>query len=75
MQLTRRKKAFAELYNGSALDRKRLFSLEQNFINQHEKRLDFVCKVIKKTNDNSLVLFHKINYGEQIYKMLKQMTE
>ena len=67
------KKAFAELYNGSSLDRKRLFGLEQNFINQDERRLDFICKVIKKSNDNSLVLFHKINYGESIYKMLKQM--
>lgn len=69
------KQAFAELNAGSSIDRKRLFSLEQNFINQDDKRLDFVCKVIKKTNDNSLVLFHKINYGESLFKKLKQITD
>ena len=69
------RKAFAELSKGSSLDRKRLFSLEQNFINGHDERLNFVCKVIKKTNDNSLVLFHKINYGEKLFKTLKQITD
>tara|TARA_R110001592_G_scaffold120545_3_gene324979 strand:- start:55708 stop:57219 length:1512 start_codon:yes stop_codon:yes gene_type:complete len=68
------KKAFAELSKGSSFDRKRLFSLEQNFINVHDNRLDFVCKVVKKTDDNSLVLFHKINYGEKLFKKLKQIT-
>jgi dTDP-4-amino-4,6-dideoxygalactose transaminase len=51
-------------------DRQRLFGLEQNFINQSEKRLDFVCQVIKKSTSNSLVLFHKIAYGEKLYNKL-----
>jgi superfamily II DNA or RNA helicase len=56
-------------------DRQKLFGLEQNFINQSEKRLDFVCQVIKKSTSNSLVLFHKIAYGEKIYQKLRQMTD
>jgi superfamily II DNA or RNA helicase len=56
-------------------DRKNLFYLEQNFINQSEKRLDFVTKVINKCKENSLVLFHKVDYGNQIYNRLKKITD
>jgi hypothetical protein len=49
--------------------------LEQNFINQSEKRLDFVCQVIKKSTSNSLVLFRKIAYGEKIYNKLRHITD
>ena len=56
-------------------DRQRLFGLEQNFINQSEKRLDFVCQVIKKSTSNSLVLFHKIAYGEKLYNKLRHITD
>lgn len=55
-------------------DRQKLFSLEQNFINEHEKRLNFVCETIKNSKSNSLVLFHKISYGEKLYKKLKEIT-
>jgi superfamily II DNA or RNA helicase len=56
-------------------DRQKLFGLEQNFINQSEKRLDFVCQVVKKSTSNSLVLFHKIAYGEKVYQKLRQITD
>lgn len=68
------KEAFSHL-SKNPYDRQKLFSLEQNFINENEKRLDFVCNVIKKSTSNSLVLFHKIAYGEKLYKKLKEITD
>ncbi len=68
------KDAFWNLSRNFA-DRKNLFNLEQNFINQSEKRLEFISKVIGKTNSNSLVLFHKIAYGEKIYNKLRELTD
>ena len=56
-------------------DRQRLFTLEQNFINQSDRRLNFICNVMSKTNTNSLVLFHKIAYGEKIYNKLRETTD
>ena len=44
-------------------------------INESDKRLDFVCKVIKKSTSNSLVLFHKIAYGEKLYQRLREITD
>ena len=68
------KSAFAELSKNS-YDRQRLFGLEQNFINHDEKRLNFISQIIKKSTSNSLVLFHKIEYGEKLYKKLKEVTD
>jgi superfamily II DNA or RNA helicase len=68
------KTAFAELSKNS-YDRQRLFGLEQNFINQDEKRLNFISQIIKKSTSNSLVLFHKIDYGEKIYQKLREITD
>lgn len=68
------KESFAFL-SKNPIDRQRLFSLEQNFINENEKRLDFVCQVVKKSTSNSLVLFHKIVYGEKLYQKLRSITD
>jgi superfamily II DNA or RNA helicase len=68
------KEAFSHL-SKNPYDRQKLFSLEQNFINENERRLDFVCNVVKKSTSNSLVLFHKIAYGEKLYKKLKEITD
>jgi superfamily II DNA or RNA helicase len=68
------KEAFSFL-SKSPQDRQKLFSLEQNFINENDKRLDFVCNVIKKSTANSLVLFHKIAYGEKLYQKLREITD
>ena len=68
------KEAFSAL-SKNPYDRQRLFSLEQNFINENDKRLNFVCNVIKKSTSNSLILFHKIAYGEKLYKKLREITD
>ena len=68
------KEAFSSL-SKNPYDRQKLFTLEQNFINQNDKRLDFVCNVIKKSTSNSLVLFHKIAYGERLYQKLREITD
>ena len=68
------KEAFSSL-SKNPYDRQKLFSLEQNFINENEKRLDFICNVVKKSTSNSLVLFHKIAYGEKIYQKLREITD
>jgi len=67
------KESFAFLAKNPA-GRRELFSLEKNFINNNEKRLDFVTKVINKSQKNSLVLFHKIDYGEALYRKLRNIT-
>jgi len=69
----KQKESFAFL-SKNPLDRQRLFSLEQNFINENENRLDFVSHVVKKSTSNSLVLFHKIVYGEKLYQKLRKIT-
>lgn len=69
----KQKESFAFLSKNPA-GRRELFTLEKNFINNNEKRLDFVTKVIKKSQSNSLVLFHKIEYGEAIYRRLRDIT-
>ena len=70
----KQKLAFAEL-STNKVDKQKLFSLEQNFINENERRLNFVCGTISKSKHNSLVLFHKIEYGEKIYQKLKETTD
>jgi superfamily II DNA or RNA helicase len=48
-------------------DRKKLFSLEQNFIVGSLKRREFITKVIASSTNNSLVLFYRIEQGEALY--------
>jgi len=47
------------------------FRLEKEFIQQSEKRLDFIVKLINKCDSNTLVLFHTIEYGTKIFNELK----
>ena len=47
------------------------FELEKNYIIENDKRFDFVIELIRKTTKNTLVLFHRINYGKKIYETLK----
>jgi superfamily II DNA or RNA helicase len=47
------------------------FRIEKEFIQQSEKRLDFIVKLIKKCDSNTLVLFHTIEYGKKIFERLK----
>lgn len=47
------------------------FRLEKEFIQQSQKRLDFIVKLIQKCDSNTLILFHTIEYGQRILNELK----
>jgi len=47
------------------------FRYEKEFIQQSDKRLDFIKKLIDKCTSNTLLLFHTIEYGTRIYEKLK----
>lgn len=49
-----------------------LFALEKKFVSESEIRLKTICNIIAKSDKNSLVLFHHIEYGKKIYDILKQ---
>lgn len=46
------------------------FQLEKDTIQASDKRLDFIKKLIDKCEDNTLVLFHNIDYGTKIFNKL-----
>ncbi len=50
---------------------KEVFQFEKDFIQQSEKRLDFIKKIVEKCDNNTLVLFHTIEYGQKILEKLK----
>ena len=55
---------------------KEAYLIEKEYIHVSDKRLDFMKKIIEKCNNNTLVLFHTIEYGERIYeKMKKEMPD
>jgi len=68
------KQAFLEL-SRNRYERKKVFSLEQNYIINHQERLDFITKVIGKSTKNSLILFYRIDYGEAIYNKLRSSLD
>jgi hypothetical protein len=39
------------------------FRIEKDFIQQSDKRLEFIKKLVTKCQDNTLLLFHTIEYG------------
>jgi superfamily II DNA or RNA helicase len=47
------------------------FRIEKEFIQQSQKRLDFIVKLIQKCDSNTLLLFHTIEYGQRILNELK----
>ena len=47
------------------------FRYEKEFIQQSEKRLEFIKKIVNMCNKNTLILFHTIEYGQKIFSMLK----
>lgn len=66
---------FANLFNRSSEDRKKLLSLEQNYAINSAVRLDFITDFILKNNKNCLVLFHRIDYGNRLFDMLRQKSD
>jgi superfamily II DNA or RNA helicase len=52
------------------------FRIEKEFIQQSQKRLDFIVKLVQKCDSNTLILFHTIEYGQKILNELKsQITD
>ena len=47
------------------------FRYEKEFIQQSDKRLEFIKKLIDKCDTNTLLLFHTIEYGTRIYDKLR----
>lgn len=54
---------------------KRGLELEKEYIHNSEKRKYFILKLIKKLKSNSLILFHSISYGTELYDFLRDNTE
>ena len=48
------------------------FQIEKDTIQASEKRLNFIKKLVQKCSDNTLLLFHNIDYGMKIYQKLTQ---
>jgi len=68
------REAFRTLFKRSSEDRKKLLTLEQNFANSQDIRLQFITDTIAKSTKNSMVLFHRIEYGNKLMNMLKEKT-
>ena len=47
------------------------FRYEKEYVQQSDKRLEFLKKLIDKCDSNTLVLFYTIEYGTKIFEMLK----
>ena len=48
------------------------FRYEKEFIQNSDKRLEFIKKIVAKCDTNTLLLFHTIEYGTRIYNKLKE---
>jgi superfamily II DNA or RNA helicase len=46
---------------------KAAFDLEREYVHNSEERLRFIAKLVGKFKENSLVLFHSIEYGTKMY--------
>lgn len=53
----------------------RAYQLESEYIRNSEKRLDFILKLVRKCEYNTLVLFNIIEYGEKLRDNLKEFLE
>ncbi len=53
-------------------DGKAAFDFEKKFVHLSEKRLDFISKLVGKCDNNTLVLFHTVEYGQIILNKLKK---
>ena len=50
---------------------KKAFELEREYSKNSEKRTLFIGKLVNKFNNNSMVLFHNIDYGTKLYNHLR----
>jgi len=55
---------------------KEAYLIEKEYIHLSDKRLDFMKKIVEKCNNNTLILFHTIEYGQRIVeKMTKEIPD
>jgi len=69
------KEAFKTIYDSGPDQRKQLFNLEKNYAIESKGRLAFITDFILQVRKNSLVLFHRIEYGQQLYNAIRAKTE
>jgi superfamily II DNA or RNA helicase len=53
-------------------NRKELYQMEQDFIVKNDERLNFIANIIGRSTKSSLVLFHRIEHGQKLYKLLRE---
>jgi superfamily II DNA or RNA helicase len=51
-----------------------MFNLENDFVNESEKRFNIIMKLIAATDKNTMVLFKNKDYGKKIFKWIKENT-
>jgi superfamily II DNA or RNA helicase len=51
-------------------DGKRAYLLEKEYVQKSHKRKEFIRKLIGKLNQNSLLLFHTIEYGKDLFEYM-----
>ena len=66
---------FKQLYDRSPDDRKSVLNLERNYVIESKSRLEFVTDFILKNGKNSLVLFHRKEYGNLLYDELRMKSK
>lgn len=50
---------------------KKAYDLEKKYAQNSKKRLSFINKLVDRFKNNSLLLFHNIEYGQEIYNYLR----
>ena len=54
---------------------KKAYDLEMKYIQESTKRTDFIVKLTKKFDANSLILFHNKEYGKHLFERLSKECE
>jgi len=55
---------------------KEALDIEKDYIHLSEKRLEFIKKIVSKCDNNTLLLFHTIDYGKKIFdKLSSELTD
>jgi superfamily II DNA or RNA helicase len=55
---------------------KEAYLIEKEYIHLSDKRLEFMKKIVEKCNNNTLILFHTIEYGQRIVeKLTKELPD
>jgi superfamily II DNA or RNA helicase len=55
-------------------DKKSAYDLEVEKIQESPHRLDVINQIVSKCKSNTLVLFHNISYGTQMFEYLKELN-